>query len=41
MEVKFRNKFTPFLEEINNIVSGQHEFTDADFENVGDLLTEQ
>jgi hypothetical protein len=27
--------------EINNIVSGQHDYTDIDFQEIGDLLTEQ
>jgi nucleosome assembly protein 1-like 1 len=36
---KFRETFTPQLNEINAIVEGKHAFTDADFEDIGDLLT--
>ena len=41
IERAFREKFTPLTNEINNIVSGQHTFTDADFQEIGQLLTEQ
>ena len=41
IERTFRERFAPLTGEINNIASGQHGFTDGDFEGVGELLTEQ
>lgn len=41
IECKFRATFAPLTSEINNIVSGQHDYTDIDFQEIGDLLTEQ
>jgi|GEM_PF-4081202 len=39
IEQKFRAQFNPFISDINKIVSGEFDFTDADFEGAGDLLT--
>lgn len=33
MEIEFRKKYQPLLNEINNIVSATHTYSDADFEN--------
>jgi hypothetical protein len=41
IERAFRERFNPLTNEINNIVSGQHPFSDADFQEIGELLTEQ
>jgi nucleosome assembly protein 1-like 1 len=41
VERKFRDSYKPFIEEINAIISGKHTFTDADFQEIGELLTEQ
>lgn len=41
IERNFRERFAPLTGEINNIVSGQHAFSDADFQEIGELLTEQ
>lgn len=41
IERKFRETFAPQISEINNIVSGQHTFTDVDFQEIGELLTAQ
>lgn len=41
IERTFRERFNPLTGEINNIVSGQHAFSDADFQEIGELLTEQ
>jgi nucleosome assembly protein 1-like 1 len=41
IERNFRDRFAPFTTEINNIVSGQHAYSDADFQEIGELLTEQ
>ena len=32
LEIEFRKRYAPLLEEINNIVGGTHEYSDADFE---------
>jgi len=39
IEQKFRAQYNPFISDINKIVSGEFDFTDADFEGCGDLLT--
>lgn len=39
IEQKFRAQFNPFISEINKIISGEHEFTDADFEGSSEILT--
>jgi hypothetical protein len=41
IEQRFRASFAPLVNDINNIVSGQHTFTDTDFQEIGELLTEQ
>ncbi len=39
IEIEFRKRYAPLLEEINNVVAGTHTYSDADFE--GDkILTE-
>ncbi len=40
-ERKFRETYKPLTEEINMIVSGKYTFSDADFQEIGELLTEQ
>lgn len=40
-ELKFRNTYKPLTDEINSIVSGTYTFSDADFQEIGELLTEQ
>lgn len=32
LEVEFRKRYAPLLEEINNIIAGTHAYSDADFE---------
>ncbi|CAM6005593.1 unnamed protein product [Sphagnum balticum] len=41
IELKFRENYKPYLEEINAIIGGKHTFTDADFQEIGELLNEQ
>jgi nucleosome assembly protein 1-like 1 len=41
LERKFRESYQPFINEINDIVQGKHNFSDADFQEIGELLTEQ
>ena len=41
IERKFRETYRPLTDEINQIVSGQFTFSDADFQEIGELLTEQ
>jgi hypothetical protein len=41
IEQKFRETFKPFIDEINTIVEGKYNFTDADFQEIDNLLTEQ
>jgi nucleosome assembly protein 1-like 1 len=41
IERRFRETFSPLITEINNIVSGQHAFTDVDYQEIGELLTPQ
>jgi len=40
IEIEFRKRYAPLLEEINNIVQGTHEYSDADFEN-NQILNEE
>lgn len=40
IEIEFRKRYAPLLDEINNIISGTHTFSDADFEN-NEVLTEE
>jgi len=40
-ERKFREQYLPFINEMNNIIQGKHQFTDSDFQEIGELLTEQ
>ena len=40
LEIEFRKRYAPLLEEINNIVWGTHEYSDADFEG-NTLLNEE
>lgn len=41
VERKFRESFKPFVDEISSIVEGKHTYSATDFEDIGDLLTEQ
>jgi hypothetical protein len=41
VERKFRELYKPFIDEINNIIQGKHAFSDADFQEIGELLTQQ
>ena len=40
-ERTFREQYKPYLEEMNAIIQGKHVFTDSDFQEIGELLTEQ
>ena len=40
-ERKYRETMNSYIDEINAIVQGTHNFTDADFQEIGELLTEQ
>ena len=40
MEIEFRKRYAPLLNEINNIVAGTHTYSDSDFENT-DILNEE
>jgi len=40
LEVEFRKRYAPLLEEINNIISGTHTYSDVDFEG-NTILTEE
>ena len=41
IERKYREQYLPFIEDINSIVMGKYTFTDTDFQEIGELLTEQ
>ena len=41
VERKYREQYLPFIDEINSIVMGKYTFTDTDFQEIGELLTEQ
>lgn len=41
VEYKFRAQYKPFVDEINAIINGTHKFSDADFQEIGELLTPQ
>ena len=40
-ELKFQDSYKPLIAEINSIVSGTYTFSDADFQEIDELLTEQ
>ena len=40
-ERKFRETYKPLTDEINSIINGTYTFSDADFQEIGELLTEQ
>ena len=40
-ERKFRETYKPLTDEINSIINGTYNFSDADFQEIGELLTEQ
>ena len=40
-ERKFRETYKPLTDEINSIINGTYIFSDADFQEIGELLTEQ
>lgn len=40
LEIEFRKRYAPLVEQVNNIVSGTHEYADADFEG-NTVLTEE
>ena len=39
LEIEFRKRYAPLIEQINNIVAGTHDYTDGDFE-ANTILTE-
>lgn len=41
LEIEFRKRYAPLLQEVNNIISGAHDYSDADFENNGILNEEE
>lgn len=41
VERKFREQYLPYINEMNAIIQGKHTFTDSDFQEIGELLTEQ